>query len=343
MRPTIRILCSLTLCSNLLQSVPAAAQQPEDAQAPAHLQYRKAFELMNEKHWVEARRLLLDLWLKSRTYDVAASLGQIEYQLRNYSLAARYLAFALANVPPMEKPETVARFQEAFTEVKKLVAVAELALLPPEAVPYVDGAAVDTSLGNSVYLDPGVHNFEARLGAGNSTARVLDLEAGEVYKVELQVNPNAPSESDGAAPPAPISGGHNSPEPARNERSLIPVYVGAGVTAVGVGLALAFGSAARSARNDAQTIRERIGASGCRSGAASMADCAAALDAYDRQRADATLAKVGVGIAVVGGVATAGYLVYAIISDQKTRDAQRVRPMLAFDGRALGMSVSGSF
>lgn len=343
MRRSSRFLFRLAVCGVLFQSLPAAAQESDEELAPAHLQYRKAFDFMREKRWVEARRLLLDLWLKSRTYDVAASLGQVEYQLRNYSLGARYLAFALANVPPMEKPETIERFKTAFEEVRKLVAVVTVSVHPAESTLYVDGAPVEVDSTHAVYLDPGVHSFEARLKAGNSTARELDLKAGESYRLDLQVNLSASGAGAATATapePHPAEGGDSH---SHNERTLVPAYIGAGVTAVGVGLAVAFGSAARSAKKDAEALRARVGASGCSNRTASAADCSAALDAYDRQRSDATLAKVGLGIAVVGGVATAGYLVYALFSDQDSRNSKSVRPTLAFDGRQLGMSVSGSF
>jgi hypothetical protein len=344
------LLASVLATAFVLETRVATAEESPDEQAPAHQQYRRAFELMNDKRWLEARRLLLDLWLKSKTYDVAASLGQVEYQLRNYSAGARYLAFALANVPPMEKPETVQRFKNAFAEIKKHVAVATITVRPVTAEVLVDGAAADNATLDAVYLDPGLHKFEARTDAGNATERTLELAAGETYIVDLHVNTTPANGVAGAqSDAANASSGTGKPgtSDGAQEYSLVPIYVGAGVTAIGVGLTVAFGVAAKSAKKEAGELRERVGAHGCRDGSALAADCSAASDAYDRQRRDATISKVGIGVTVAGGLATAGYLIFSLAASSRATPSSAkptgLRPRVEFDGHNLGFAVTGAF
>ena len=96
----------LELCAAVLAAVvvvvtkasPAtAADSPESEQA----RYREAHRAIAKKDWTAARELLLPLWADSPTYDVASSLALVEYQLGDYPMAARHLAFALEHVAPV--------------------------------------------------------------------------------------------------------------------------------------------------------------------------------------------------------------------------------------------------
>jgi len=157
----------------LLLAAPAHAA-PKKKEDPNYrqVQYRKAHEAMQAKQWDEARLLLFDLWRRARTYDVAASLGQAEYWLKNYGAGARYIVFALENLPPGEDADTVRRLNAGLEELKKHVGAFQVVVDEPGAEVVLDSELVGTApLASVVYVDPGPHRLEARLPGRTEGAR----------------------------------------------------------------------------------------------------------------------------------------------------------------------------
>src|SRR4051812_47810953 len=153
---SLRIACALAVGAPAL-TVPTQAIAQESAN-DANPQYRKAFDALAQKDWSEARRLLLPLWQKAQTWDVAAGLGQAEFLLQNYAAGATYTAFALANVPPKEKTKTAERLRAALAEMKEAVATVHIAVNEDGAEILVEDQPVGTSpLAREVYLNPGTH------------------------------------------------------------------------------------------------------------------------------------------------------------------------------------------
>src|SRR5262245_26220100 len=87
---------AMALVLGLTLPRPAVAEEPATGDSP-QLQYRRATEAFREKRFEEARALFLNLWTQSKSYDVASSLGLVEYQLKNYAEAAKYYTYAVAN------------------------------------------------------------------------------------------------------------------------------------------------------------------------------------------------------------------------------------------------------
>lgn len=335
---------ALCLSGALLLARPTLAESAPAELTPAQAQYRRAHEAMGNKDWDEARRLLLDLWGKSRTYDVAASLGQVEYQLQNYASGARYLNFAVSNLPPMEKAETVERFSTALGELKKRVGAVKLTVEPANANVLVDGAELDPSERAQVFLNPGAHTFEARANGGNSTAKTLDVVAGGSYALSLQVTAvtNGAPASDPLTPspsPAPDAGATAAND---ESRSVIPIYAGAGLTVVGGTLAIIFGISADNAREDVDRYREETGPNGCSDGTAKPTTCESLEAAYDRQRRDATVSNVALGVTIG---AAAGTLAYYFFWPKKTAASTglHLRPSVAVDTTQGSLGLEGRF
>jgi hypothetical protein len=345
-RNLVRTLCLLAWG---LAATPALAQAATTEPTPAQVQYRKAFEAMRDKDWVEARRLLLDLWDQARTYDVAATLGQVEYQLQNYAAGARYMSFAISNVPPMEKPETVARFRVALDELKTRVGTVKIQVLPASANVLVDGAALDPIEQQQVFLNPGAHTFEAREKGGNATAKTIDVTAGGTYAVSLHVAapPLALNEPSGAPPPstAPVADAAAAPAAAEGqERSLVPIYVGAGVTAVSTTIAIVFGVNAASDNKDLEHYRAITGPNGCADGTADPEVCASADAAYHRQRRNATISNVALGVSIGAAAGTLAY--YFFWPKKSAATTASLRPLVAIDvlgGTRGTLGLEGTF
>jgi predicted Zn-dependent protease len=76
-------LYAVSLLGVLSAPLSAAAQQPQPTASQA--QYRKAYKAMEQGQWSDAKSLLLDLWNKAQTYDVAESLSHVEFHAGNYA------------------------------------------------------------------------------------------------------------------------------------------------------------------------------------------------------------------------------------------------------------------
>ncbi|MFZ5893272.1 MAG: tetratricopeptide repeat protein [Myxococcota bacterium] len=295
----------------------ARAQEPTPDATDAHAQYRRAMNAIDQKDWNEARRLLLALWEGAQTYDVAASLSQVEFQLGNRAASARYLSFAIANAPPMESPKRIERFRAGLDDLRSQLGTVLLRVSDPTARVTVDGTAIPTlAKPFETFLAPGTHTLEASIKSGSATARVIDVAAGGKYEVDLIVSapasapPSASAAPSGTSETAPIVPAPLPPHDATGlRRSLVPVYIGIGLAAGGAAMAVGFGIAAKGARDELRSMRDSTPSAVC-SGGSSDPTCQDIRDTYDRQRRNADLARVGVGVFAVSSVATAAYLLF---------------------------------
>ena len=143
----------------------ASAQPSTAAQAAeAQSEYRKAHEAAKARNWVEARRIFLGLWNREKTYDVAASLSEVEYALGHVAASAQYMDYALRHVTPNESAATIANMKGALDKIRPKVGGAKVVINDPTAQLRVDGHPVDLEPNVEVFLDPGQHVLEAAAG-----------------------------------------------------------------------------------------------------------------------------------------------------------------------------------
>lgn len=194
----------LVLASSLLTSAVASnavAEQPQSSsQTSAQLRYREAAEVFKQERWSEARRLFLALWNESKSYDVAVSLSQTEYQLGHYAAAAGYLQFVLQNIPPTEKVSAADEYRKALAALQPRTARLKIEVDQPAAELLLDGNSIGQSPRESeLYVDPGHHQLEAHLGERKAT-KSLEVQAGALIPVKLTVG-LAPTPHSDSAPP----------------------------------------------------------------------------------------------------------------------------------------------
>jgi hypothetical protein len=342
----LALLVALALCG-----APASARgAPPRASDPgtALTIYREAYDAMSAGEWSKARELLLVLWKKSQTYDVAASLGQVEYQLLNFVAAARYMAFAIAHVAPKEKFANLERYRSALEEIRSWVGTVRVAVPEPGAEIRVDGELVGESpFDADVFVAPGSHRLEALFGGDHLVTKTFTVAAGDRLLQTIE----SPERSTTPVRAGTVAAGTSSAltaEPilerdVKPERSWVPVYVGAALAATGLAAAAGFGLAANSAENDADALRARIGADGCASGRANPGDCRAASDAVDRQQRAATLSTIGLGAAAVASAATLGYLFLWPHPGANDGAGARSEPSVALRAGLGTLGVTGAF
>lgn len=167
--------------------------------ARALARYREAYAAMNAGDWTKARRLLLELWETSKTYDVAASLGQVEYQLLNFVDAARYMAFAIENMAPKERFSSLERYRKALDEIRAWVGTVQVTVPTPGAEIRVDGEVVGQSpFDEEIFVTPGTHVLEAFAGQRRLAKATVSIAAGERLTQSLDLGwPAHGASSDG--------------------------------------------------------------------------------------------------------------------------------------------------
>lgn len=323
--------------------VPALACAQEWA-SDANAQYRKAFDALARKDWLEARRLLLPLWQKSQTWDVASGLGQAEFLLKNYAAGATYTAFALANLPPKEKTATAERLRAALAEMKEAVATLRIAVSEDGAEISVEQETVGTSpLTRDVYLNPGNHLLQARLPSGALSRQTLEVEAGKSYQVSLNVEPSV-NDGQAAIAPAPATDPANAHLPVHDDGAAphwAPVLITGGLAvaaaAIGTGFALDASSAKKDGSKALMDAESQFGSNPCSpSKGGGSESCQSVQSSQDRRKSSNTVATVSFVASGVFAVAAVGsYFIWAMPS------SPRLNAWLGPDGGGLGLK--GSF
>jgi hypothetical protein len=324
--------------------------QPLD-QSTANAQYTRAIEAIDRKDYDEARRLLLDLWQKGKTYDVAASLGQCEFKLRNFAAAAHYMSFSIANAPPMEDPDVIERFKRGLAEAKAHVGTVHIKANPPPQRLTVDGAPFEvTAWPAEIFLNPGKHAIEAALGA-SVASRTLEIAAKGDYEIAFELATSKPRDAsaDTSTTPQPPVAPLPPPPDRSTTRSLTPVWIGSAVAATGLVLGIAELARASNAKDEASALRAETSSAG--GGTCLSPDtgdlrtkCANQRDAASRH--DNALGWATGGFVIAGAAAafTVGYLLWPNQPATTGETARRKVSLTPAAGpRLIGLSVAGSF
>lgn len=269
----------------------------------ANVQYRKAFDALAQKNWPEARRLLLPLWQKSHTWDVAAGLGQSEFLLGNYAAGATYTAFALANLPPKEKASTAERLRAALGEMKEAVGTVLVTVNEDGAEILAEHELVGSSpLAREVYLNPGPRLLEARLANGTLSKQTLQVEAGKSYRVALIVDtPLAQRQAALAAQaPATRASAADARAPLHDDGARpnwAPVLVSGGLAVAALAIGTGFALDASSAKSDGSKFlsvaEAEFGSNPCApSKGAGSPSCQSIHSAEDRRKSSNTVSTI---------------------------------------------------
>jgi hypothetical protein len=232
--------------------------------------------------------------------------------------AAEHLNYGIRNFAQRDKPEALERAKEMRDLAQAEVATIDLRVTPAGADIVIDEKPAGSApLEGEIFLDPGEHEISATAPGHLPARETLNVEAGETRAVTLALEEDKTSASaeSPAAPPdtattSPLAGPtdpHSTPG-LDSGRSLVPVYIGAGVTAVATTLAVVFAVGAKSDSDELDELRERTGRFGCSTGAANASDCQQASDAVDSHDAKATGFAISASVGVVAALATLGYL-----------------------------------
>jgi hypothetical protein len=318
----------------VLPAVVAAQPTAVDRAASSQNEYRQAHEAARSHNWLEARRILLGLWARAKTYDVAASLSEAEFGLGHNAASAQYMDYALRHVTPNESAATVANMKSALEKLRPKVGVVSIVTNDPSAMLSLDGAVLDYDREAEIFVEPGAHVFQARSGDRTST-ETLEAVAGTSQVLTLEL-PQAGA-TPATALPLALPPSSDTNDTAASPRT-IALLVGGALAVGGLGTGIGFGVSSNSSENDASDYRARVGSRGCASPSASS-DCQALQDAVDSQRRKTHVANIGYGVAAVGLVTVGVALLWP--RSNRVLSARASQLELRWSGDAI--SLGGQF
>jgi len=353
--PNLRLVCLAVAVALPIATAPARAEAQETVDA-ANTQYRKASAAVDRKDWPEVRQLLLPLWEKKHTWDVAVGLGKAEWYLGNRAVGTRYMAFAVANVPPKEKTRAVEGLRTALNEMKAGVGTLLISVNKDHAEVLADGQVVGSApLETDTFLDPGPHVLQARLGNAVSAKETVEVEAGKTYNVALMVETPAKAAAI-AAPVATQTDKLNDPPPVQqtppeaghsdNGDSVHPrtiaLIAGASVTAVAASVGIIFALKASSHNQDAKDIGASLGPEECSNPmGAAISHCSELENSLNSRDSAHRVEAVSFGIAGAAAVTTA--VLYFAWPRRQQSESRRFQVTPLATNRAGGLIFTGSF
>ncbi|HEY5960956.1 MAG TPA: hypothetical protein VIV60_30580 [Polyangiaceae bacterium] len=282
--------------------------------------FRLGVNAMRAGRLVEAQQLLSEAWQLRRTYDVAASLAQVESELGHNARAAALLDFCMTHFAPIESDKNFKQLGKAFDEVRQKVGLVDLSTLPDGTEIRADGESVgSTPLLLPMYLDPGIHELEFSLTKRTTKQEVL-VKPGVQHRIA--VNFNAAKQASAQRPKTAAKRPHPKPsEQTPPRRPTLPYYIGAALFVTGVTSATVYAIMEHNARIRSEELRDQLGTSGCYTQEkASSSGCNELAEKKADRAYDRTMATFGVGLAATALAATALYWLWPErdVSNSKT-------------------------
>ncbi|WP_437752430.1 hypothetical protein [Sorangium sp. So ce1389] len=280
----------------------------------------QAKRLVDQGRIADARDIHLTLWRLTRSASDAFRVGMLSFRLRDYQMAAEFLAiyFDMVGTPDAPKIWVPPGFKESyelaranFAEARRHVGALEVRASEPGAAVLVDGRQVGVSpLKLPVFVAPGPHRVGAQLAGAQVEVQAAVDAGGErtVWLVlrragsEAPAAPRASKAADlpGAAPPLSTRG------PALRWWTVGALAATSAALGVVGGVSVAEANDAADDR-DAAFVRARWEVFRCRPG---LPACDAYAEADGRAKTFTALsvgAFIGAGVAA-GGAVTAGFL-----------------------------------
>lgn len=309
----------------LLLAATASAQQPEDADT----YFRQGNTFYKEQRWGEARGAYETAWRLKKSHDIAANLAYAEMKLGKFRDAAEHLAFAVKNWPPTGKADKRDYAIERLQLVKKEVGALSIRVSAARAEVLVDGKAIGQSpLDAEVFVEPGSHTVEAKLGGYEDAKEVVEAAKGSALTVTLALVAVVPPPATGTAvaPPPPAARGPNK----------AIAITGAAITGVGAGLGVVLAVVSNGKASDSETLRSALissnGPAAC-TGAHVPASCSAVQDAI---RGKNTFGSAAAWSFIGAGAVGAATLIYVLATPRAAKTGGVViAPMVAAKGGGL--------
>jgi hypothetical protein len=340
----------------------AAGARAQPAPAPStDVQTDKARELHLEAdalyrkgEFAKARASYLAAWALKKHWQIAGSLADCEVKLGLFRDAAEHFAYYFRNLPVGRTPPPSAK--KLYDDAKAKVATIIVQVNEGGADVKVDGVLVGTSpLQDPVFVAPGKHQVEARLGSKRASA-TFTADAGKPANLplELKEETGAPAVTATAVPSASATTTASAAPsvtatvvPTAPTRSNVPAYA---LGAVGLASLIAGGvlvGAYENAKAEIRTgmPRDAQGDPLCQRPPVTGPERPECPSLRTKNDQATTMGNAGFALFGVGGVAIAGAVAYFFLwphpSTAAARGASRLVPVTGRDG--VGLMWIGSF
>lgn len=357
---------------------PVLAQQDDASVKAARQRFEEGVQYYDKKQYESARAAFLQAYALRKHPAILLNLGQSSLRSGHHADAAKYFAQYLreaSNISAAQRRDAETGLAEARTKLGHLEVSA-----PTAAEISIDGNVVGNApLSEPIDVEPGTHTVKARLTDGTSDSKSVTAGAGEKVPVRFAASappvvaatPPAETPPQTASPePSPAPTTPEEPraplvEPPKEEskgkgilsppKTMVPVYIGAGLAVLGVVDAIVFGIAKSQAQDKANQVAADIKTHGggpgvCVSNDAAIqqkfgAACTALSDNNSKVDTDATLANVGIGVAIAGVALGVGwYLLAPKRGDESATSAARAPALSPMVGPGVGgASLAGTF
>ena len=337
-------LCTVFVNDAAGQSDPARVSASSSDSVSADQYFFEAKAKAAQERWVDALVLLEKAWQLKPSHDIAGNLGQVALKLGRYRLSATFLERCLRLFPPTGNAEQRAQIQVLFELARAHVATVRLHATPQPGEVVLDRATILGRVGDSeepIFVDPGTHIIQIRRDGRIVFEQSFMAVASATHDVNMARDNSSASLAGISVPTLAGSAGqvsHDSSAATIEQRSYLPVVIGAGVAVVGFVSAALFLSAAH---NEVETADSLIGAIGSGSCPSSIyaADCRALRDA--NVRADARY-NWGHAMLGVGGAATLvsmGYLLWPVSNTSHSANNSGVKAKPIARGLSVGQGM----
>lgn len=118
--------------------------------------YQEGNVEFEKKSWAAAETAYLRAWAITRTFDVAANLGEVEFHLGKLREAAEFLSYSLRTAPPSSKPAQRERTTHFLDQAKEKLGIVRIRSNVEGARVSVNGRLVlPEDLAHDVFVEPG--------------------------------------------------------------------------------------------------------------------------------------------------------------------------------------------
>lgn len=222
----------------------------------------------------ESRQLLSEAWELCKSYDVAATLGQVEFDLGHYVEANQLLDYCIANFPPIESDERLAKMKVVREQARSKVAelVVETDCASPSLTLDAERSA-ELSANRPIYVLPGSHDLRLRCGE-ETNSKAFAVAEGARLTVRLDVHREVAPRLGPEKRPAAKAKATPGAETPQSGPPRWPIFVGGGLVAGQIAAAIGLSVASSRAGRRADGYLDELG--GAPSACVNQADAAIA-------------------------------------------------------------------
>lgn len=154
--------------------------------------YGEASRLLDQGKVDEAWKVYKRIWEHKKTYDVAASMGEVCAKRGEYASAARYFRFALETVVPTQSPDFAQAVKEELENALAQVTEVEINVISNGKAPtelHVLDENTQRELELPLFLQTGSYNLKAQAPGFAPRFKTIIATPGKVVQWDIELLP----------------------------------------------------------------------------------------------------------------------------------------------------------